>query len=92
MPASMAAWISCEAGPLRPGRSISCQAGSTSSGSMATAEKCTVPLAVVRWPMPDQSSTTRTPSAWRGANTSTVRPCSSSARLGIQWANSAPVE
>ncbi len=63
-----------------------------SSGSTATSSKITVPLAVVRWPKADQSSTTETPGASRRAKTKTARPSASSARVGIQWAKSAPVE
>ena len=40
--------------------------GTTRSAGTGTASRRTVPLAVVRWPMPSQSSTTVSPGASRG--------------------------
>ncbi|MOA40381.1 hypothetical protein D3C78_1622490 [compost metagenome] len=62
------------------------------SASSRTLSSSTVPLAVVRWPKLDQSSTTDTPGAPRSKTTVTTLPSPSSTFAGIQWANSAPVE
>lgn len=92
MPASMAACISCANGPCKAGVSCSFQAGNTLSASTRTLSNSTVPLAVVRWPKLDQSSTTVRPAAPRSSSTVTSRSSVSSALVGIQCAYSAPVE
>ncbi|MCY1446681.1 hypothetical protein D9M71_632640 [compost metagenome] len=92
MPASMAAWISCDTEPWMFGTSASRPLCSSRSPATGTLSSSTVPLAVVRWPKPDQSSTICRPGAPRSTKPSTARPSSSMALTATQWANSAPVE
>ncbi|KAG1079015.1 hypothetical protein G6F40_016481 [Rhizopus arrhizus] len=53
------------------------------SASTRTLSSSTVPLAVVRWPKLDQSSTTDTPGAPRSRTTVTSLPSASSTLVGI---------
>ena len=95
IPRSMAACSSCANGPMVVGRSNEARKGTTQAGSTATASNDTEPLPVTRWPKPSQSSTMATPSARRGMKASSVtsRPsCCALTRVGIQCANSAPVQ
>ena len=63
----------------------------------STSTSSTVPLAVVRWPIPAQSSVTVTPAASRSTHATCSGPWPGSvsvsrcASTGIQWAKSAPV-
>lgn len=66
MPASIAAWMICEIGPFRVGWSDTRCAGNTCEAGTRTSSSLTVPLAVVRWPKPDQSSITVRPGVSRG--------------------------
>jgi hypothetical protein len=52
-------------GALGIGLSLIFQLSTTSSASTGTLFSSTVPLAVVRWPKPDQSSTMRSPGVRR---------------------------
>ncbi|MDT4886033.1 hypothetical protein FQZ97_1223400 [compost metagenome] len=88
----MAAWINCETAPWVLGVSLIFQLSTTSSASTRTLLSKIVPLAVVRWPKPDQSSTMRSPGVPRRTKASTCLPSSLSALTATQWANSAPVE
>ncbi|SLJ82247.1 Uncharacterised protein [Mycobacteroides abscessus subsp. abscessus] len=73
--------------------------GTTSAAGTATSSRVTVPEAVVRWPMPSQSSSTVRPAASRGTNAiafgvaavGASAPSLSDARTTTQSANSAPV-
>jgi hypothetical protein len=92
MPVSMAACSSWAKGPTVVGRSKALWNGTTSSSSTGTESKTTLPLPVVRWPKPLQSSITSSPSASRGTKARKPTPCSSSTWVGMRWANSAPVQ
>ena len=82
MPASIAAWMICDSGPLSVGTSDTRCAGSTCDAGMRTASSTTVPLAVVRCPNPDQSSITVSPGVGCGTYASQACCASSSPSTG----------
>ncbi len=72
-PASMAAWMICATGPCTDGVSKARQLSITWLSGTKTSSRTTVPLAVVRWPKPDQSSITVRP--WASRSTMASGPC-----------------
>ena len=84
--------MNCDTAPAAVGRSKARCTGMTCSAGTRTLSRMTVPLAVVRWPKPDQSSITVSPGASRGMNARCARCSASRPTAGTQWASRAPLE